>query len=259
MSAPVPVTVMFDATDLRAPRTAAVPDPAMFDAPARSAIRAAGPSGTPARDLDRTIAHLLLTCTVNAGHLHRHAAAAQAATTPDGLVHNLQHAKNHATVIAEHQEKLRQALTERVPAVGREMEQLNQVSGTAARYTGQNPKTGADLDRGLAHDLTSAMVATGHVYRHLTEAQTASDPVSGAFNLAHAMNHTGEIAHYHRGLQEGLVDRLPAVGPELNLLRGLAGMNGPTTIPVIPLDDRAIRSDGDYDVVFRRPGAPEPA
>jgi hypothetical protein len=244
MSAPVPVTVMFDGADLLESRATAVPDPVIFDAAARPAVRASESPPTPVRDLDRTIAHLLLTCEVNAGHLRRHAAAAQAASTPDGLVHNLRHAKNHTTVIAEHQEKIRQALTERVPAVGREMELLSQVSGTDAagtgtRYSGQSAKTGADLDRGLAHDLTSAMVATGHVYRHLTEAQTAPDPASAAFNLQHAVNHAAEIAHYHQGLQDGLVQRLPAVGPELNLLRGLAGVSGPTTIPVIPLDGRS--------------------
>lgn len=243
-----------------------VPAPVMFDGTDFPESRADAHPATPDRDLDRTLAHLLLTCEANAGHLHRHAAAAQAASTPDSLVHNLRHAKNHTTVISEHQEKIRQILTRRVPAVGREMELLSQVSGsgagTGARAgtgPGQAPKTGADLDRGLAHDLTSAMVATGHVYRHLTEAQLAPDPASAAFNLQHAVNHAGEITHYHQGLQDGLVQRLPAVGPELNLLRGLAGVSGPATIPVIPLADRSrAAADGAYDITPPDRG-PQPA
>ncbi len=220
-----------------------------YDLPVSRANPAeAAAAETPARDLDRTIAHLWLTCEINTAHLDRHVAAAQAATTADSLAHNLRHARNHVAVTSEHQGKLLAALSRRVPAVSEAAGQLNQAISGGLR------KSGADLDRGLSHDLSSATVAAGHVDRHLAEAQAAPDPASVKFNLEHAATHAREIAHYHGELRSGLAQRLPAVIPELDKLCQAAGLGSYPAIPPAPATDRS----ADYDVTRSRPG-PEPA
>jgi hypothetical protein len=205
------------------------------------------------------MAHLLMTIEANTGHLERHAASAQAAGTPASRAFNLHHAKNHVVVVSEHQVKLRDAVVRRVPAAGRELDTLTQA------ITGGTRQAGADLDRSLAHDLSSAMVAAGHVDRHLTEAQAAAgDPASVAFNIRHAVHHIGELEHYHHELREGLRERVPAVGPELDILYQLTGLNGTTAIPAPrgPQGATPARSrDGaaaDYDVTGPDRG-PQPA
>ena len=225
--------VMFDDTDLPATRAAAL--------------------GTPERDLDRTIAHLLMTCIINTGHLDRHTAAAQAATTPDSLAHNLKHARNHVAVISEHQVKLRSAITQRVPAVGTATEQLDQaISSDGTR------KSPADVDRGLSHDLSSALVASGHVDRHLAEAQATRDPASVAYNLLHAANHILELEHYHSELKAGLPGRLPGVARELGRLTAVIGLDGSQGVPMAPGWPARSAAAADYEVTRTR-GCPEPS
>jgi hypothetical protein len=182
-------------------------------------------------------------------HLLRHCEAAQAATTPDSLAHNLRHAKNHVAVTSEHQAKLRKALSQRVPAVGRELDQLDQAISSGIR------KSGADTDRGLAHDLSSAEIAAGHVDRHLSEAQAGGGPDSVKFDLEHAMTHILELQHYHGELRDSLEQRLPGVGEELGRLRAVMGLGG-TSIPMSP-GYPARGKPADYGIETR--DVPEPA
>jgi len=181
-------------------------------------VPAARAAAAPARDLDRTIAHLLMTAEINTGHLDRHVTAAQGAAGPASRAFNLLHARNHAAVVAEHQAKLRDALIRRVPAAGRELALLGRAGGGGAR------KAGPDLDRALAHDLAGAITAAGHVTRHLDEA--AGSPASVAFNLEHAATHVREMAHYHHELAGNLAERLPAVTAETGRLRQLIALTG---------------------------------
>lgn len=228
----IPAPVMFDDTDLPQSRTASL-------------------LGTPERDLNRTLAHLLMTCIINTGHLDRHIAAAQAASTPDSLAHNLRHARNHVAVTSEHQVKLRNAAVQQVPAVGAALEDLDKAIASDGTR-----KSGADLDRGIAHDLSSALVAAGHVDRHIAEAQGTGDPESVAYNLAHAMNHAKELQHYHSELQASLTEKLPAVGQELGKLDAVIGLNDSPGVPMAP-GWPARAAEADYDVVFRDNG-PQP-
>jgi hypothetical protein len=185
------------------------------------AARAYGSTPTPDRDLDRTIAHLLRTAEVNAGHLDVHsAAAAKSVRDPVLLAHHLKHSAAHAGSITDHLVKLRTAVARRLPAVASQLDDLGRET-PGNRAAGDTGVPRAALDMSIAHDLASAQVATAHTARHLYEAQAAQaagNQVSVVFNLEHATHHVTEISHNLSELDTDLTRRLPAVGRELGTL-----------------------------------------
>lgn len=189
---------------------------AVYDMPA---ARAASPLPTPDRDLDRTIAHLLRTSEVNAGHLDVHTAAAQAAGDPALLSHHLRHAVVHTGKIASHLVKLRTAVTRRLPAVAGELDDLDRAIPGSRAAAGGAPL--AALDMSIAHDLANAQAAAAHVGRHLSQAQAAQaagNPVSVRFNLEHGAHHVTEISNELGELDADLSRSVPAVARELAAL-----------------------------------------
>lgn len=189
---------------------------------------------TPARDLDRSIAHLLMTAEANDGHLHVHAAAAASAARagqdPALLAHHLRHATGHVRAVSAHLVKLRAAVARRLPAVARQLDDLDRaIPGN--RSAEDVPR--AALDMSIAHDLDSAQTAAGHVDRHLAEAQAsqaADDPVSAAFNIEHAEHHVAEITGSLGELDHDLSRRIPAVARELDRLRQAIRDGGPEPV-----------------------------
>jgi len=72
-----------------------------------------------------------------------------------------------------------------------------------------------------AHDLASAIVAAGHISRHLAEAQAAQaagNKASVTFNIEHATHHITELAHNLSELGNDLTRLVPAVGAETGRL-----------------------------------------
>jgi hypothetical protein len=207
---------------------------------------------TPDRDLDRTISHLLATTQDNTGHLDVHTAAAVLAAKDQVLQsHHIHHAVNHARMVSSHLVKLRDAVIRRLPAVARQLDDLDQA--TPGHRSAMGPVPRAALDMSIAHDLSSAQIATAHVDRHLSAAQTArtaGDQGSVKFNLQHAAHHVAEVAHGVSELCDDLPRRLPAVGRETGMLQ--AAVN----LPPLPAADRGKAAD--YDVTESR-GGPEPA
>jgi len=206
---------------------------------------------TPERDLDRTISHLLSTAEVNAGHLDVHtAAAAKSVGDPALLAHHLHHAYDHAGEVSDHLVKLRVAVTRRLPAVARELDGLD-AAIPGSRAVEHVPR-GA-LDMSIAHDLSSAQGAAGHVARHLGEArvaQGAGNAVSVTFNIEHAVHHIAEVAHALSELHDDLCRRIPAVDAETQKLHAAA-----TGIVTPPGPARS--APADYGITAR--SAPEPA
>lgn len=207
----------------------------------------------PDRDLDRTISHLLSTAEVNSGHLDVHLAAAAGNQGDPGLLaHHLHHAAAHAGEVSSHLVKLRDAVTRRVPAVGAELDDLDEaIPGSRATPEDHVPR-GA-LDMSIAHDLASGQAAAAHVSRHLAEAQTAQragNKASVAFNIEHATHHVAEIAHALSELDADLARRIPAVAGETQKLH--AAVAGIVT-PAPPCRS----APADYGVEARR--RPEPA
>ena len=206
---------------------------------------------TPARDLDRTIAHLLATAEANAGHLVVHAAAAAAAAKagndPDLLAHHLRHSGGHAGGVSSHLVKARAAVARRLPAVARELDDLGQA--TPGNRSAPEHVPAAALAMSIAHDLASAQVAAAHVERHIEEAQSAQaagDLVSVRFNVEHLENHVPELAFHLGELDNDLCRKLPAVRHELARLHEVMQGGAPGPAPAAP-DGRALaglRCDG---------------
>ena len=216
--------------------------------------RAYGSTPTPDRDLDRTISHLLTTSCVNAGHLQVHNAAAATAKDPALLTHHLHHAAGHAGEVSSHLVKLRAALVRRLPAVARQLDDLDAaIPGNRAAAEGVPP---AALDMSIAHDLASGQDAAGHVSRHLAEAQTAhaaGNQVSVTFNIEHSLHHITEIAHNLSELGKDLTRRIPAVAAETGKLQAAVAA-APGTAPGRSRDGAA----ADYDITPPDRG-PQPA
>ncbi len=223
--------------------------------PCPEAERAYGDLPTPDRDIDRTISHLLATACSNTGHLDVHAAAAAAARDPVLLAHHLHHALGHARSVSSHLVKLRVAVIRRVPAIGQQLDDLDQAIPGSRAVTEHVPL--AALDMSIAHDLATAQGAAAHVDRHLSEAQmaqSAGNKVSVAFNIEHAVHHIAEVAHSLDELDNDLSRKLPSVATELGSLHAAAD---PVSGSPPPAPARAAM-ETDYDVVFRDYG-PQPA
>jgi hypothetical protein len=90
------------------------------------AMRASGPGDASPEALPRTCAHLLMTSRVAAAHVRRHLSEAMAATTPESVKFNTQHALGHVIQVHEHLAKLADALKLYSPAVGKEIDLLEQ-------------------------------------------------------------------------------------------------------------------------------------
>jgi hypothetical protein len=112
------------------------------------------------------------------------------------------------------------------------------------------------LDMSIAHDLASAIAASGHVDRHLTEAlaaQAADDEWSVRHNLEHASTHVREISHHLDELHVDIIRRLPSVGRELDKLAAVTatGSDGRSVTRYVTMFDaycpdcsRSAGSDG---------------
>jgi hypothetical protein len=92
------------------------------------AMRQVPAAEAPAEALPRTCAHLLTTARVAAGHVRRHLDEAMAAKSPESVTFNITHSLGHAGQVREHLAKLTDGLRRYIPAVGREVELLEQAS-----------------------------------------------------------------------------------------------------------------------------------
>jgi hypothetical protein len=135
-----------------------------------------------------------------------------------------------------------------------------------------------DRIRAVAHLADGVLTGLNHSARHLDAAKTsASNPERLRFNLEHLDLHLGDAVDHARRLVAGLAAYYPEIGAELGKLhqvtqpaRSAPGRDG-EYLPVIADERDELRSftplprpvrpatDDDYDVVFPRPGAPEPA
>jgi hypothetical protein len=97
----------------------------LADAMRQGSVADASPAALP-----RTCAHLLITSRVAAAHVRRHLSEAMAATTPESVKFNTQHALGHVLQVHEHLNKLAAALKRYSPAVGREIDRLEQATWT---------------------------------------------------------------------------------------------------------------------------------
>lgn len=184
-----------------------------------------GVEETPASQLDRTIAHLYSTVAEsNYPHLVVHtAAAAKAVDDPVLLRHHVFHATGHLKGVSEHLSKLREAVSRRLPAVGKQLSDLDQAD--PGRRSAAEHVPDAALLMSIAHDLDNAQQAAGHVGRHLDVIQPG-DPAVAAWNLDHCRSHSKELRYHLGELRADLIRRIPAVGRELERLRAVAGRSG---------------------------------
>lgn len=206
--------------------------------------------GTPERDLDRSISHLLSTAVTNAGHLDVHtAAAAKAVNDPVLLAHHLRHAGAHARMVSSHLVKLRDHVTRRLPAVGRELAGLDRA--IPGNRSAEGPVPSAALDMSIAHDIASGQAASAHTSRHLSEAALANEAgnkASAAFNVQHASHHVTEVSHYLSELDKDLKRKLPPVERENVKLHQAVNPEEPSRSPS--------RSFQGYDVAWDRGPVP---
>lgn len=118
----------------------------------------------PAADQAASVAHLAATVADQVGHVRRHLAAAQAATSPDSLAFNLRHAANHAESVAEHAGRLMDVLAAYDPRVGDELAALDEAMGDGAAGEGAAQRTRC-LDGAEALDQLGRQAA-GITFRH---------------------------------------------------------------------------------------------